>query len=135
VEYRHELERMYKKRRDEKWLRPRFFLELLAYEIKVNTALLKSSLTAEAAEEISSELVVLSALFDKTSTFVNSVNRALYIDRYLKNKSKFHIPTKEATGNTPTQEFDPDDFFVMDQGGLPWARPPSGNDPIFKLFG
>jgi hypothetical protein len=116
-------------RRREKWMRkPRFFVELVAFELKVRRDKLKSNPSSETKLEADADIAALTPLLEETQAYIDGINKRLYL-RY--------CATKVVTGAhyaAPVPDWDKDYYEGLVSDGCPWATYPKEVDPVFNLF-
>lgn len=127
---RYALEGLYRRRKDQRMLKPRFFVELVAFELKVRQDILNAYIFVEDKEEAEADISQLSPLLKETQKFIDDINKRLYL-RYSK------IQSIEFNGvNHPAPAASPDcppDYYEC-VGESTWVTYPKQVDPVFHLF-
>lgn len=116
-------------RRREKWMqKPRFFVELVAFELKVRRDKLKSNPSSKTKLDSEADIAALTPLLEETQAYLDGINKRLYL-RY--------CSTKVVTGAhyaAPVPDWDKDYYETLVSDGLPWVTHPKEVDPVFNLF-
>lgn len=126
-----ELEYLYIQRRDKKMSKPRFFVELVAFELKTRLDLLKSNPSIEVVKETESDIASLNPLLHQTQTFIDAINKRFWLHDQEKKSAKwqgYEFP------EPPACDWDPDYYLKVLTGDYPWATYPKEIDPVFHLF-
>jgi hypothetical protein len=114
--------------------KPRFFVELVAFEIKARQDFLKSSNPSVGGkQEAEADIVALTPLLNETQAYIDGINRRLYL-RQCEEKS----PNSNACIQAPpAPDWDPDYYDTLNSDGChcPWATYPKNIDPVIRISG
>jgi hypothetical protein len=127
---RYALEGLYRRRKDQRMLKPRFFVELVAFELKVRQDILKSYIFVEDKQEAEADIYQLSPLLKETQKFIDDINKRLYF-RYSKVQA---IEFKGMNHSAPASAPDCPPDYCECVGESPWVTYPKQIDPVLHLF-
>lgn len=126
------LEKLYIQRRDAKMFKPRFFVELVAFELKTRIDLLKSNPSIEVVKEAESDIASLTPLLQQTQTFIDNINRRIWQQN--QEKKSVNMWSGSNLPQLPACDWDADYYLKVFTDDYPWATYPKQVDPVYHLF-
>lgn len=126
-----EVQKLYVRRINKQYKKPRFFVELVAYELKVRKEIVKTDASPDAVADAQKDIECLLPLLADTQAFIDRINRRRYV---LNEQSK--APQKYQFIDIvlpPPPEWDLD-YYLKDEGEYPWATYPKEIDPVDRTF-
>lgn len=128
---REQCEGLYRRRSTYKWTKPRFYLELVASEIKMQKALLRSAPTPDEKIEAKEFHEYLFPRLNQTKAFIDMLNKRTWMTALKSIKPSLWSVFEDYNNCPEPPDGDYDHYHCHpDTGLLPWEIPPKYESPL-----